>query len=325
MMKAIIVSNYGGTENMAYVDVSIPKVKEHEVLIRVVNTSVNFADIKTRYGNKGKGKLPYIPGIDAAGVIEKIGSCVSNFTVGQRVICFPTGGSYAEYVVASELLTFPIQDEIDFEMAAASPIVSFLSHLLLTNVARLVKGETILIHAAAGGVGTTAIQLAKILGAKTVIGTVGHESKISVAKDAGADEVICYNKGDFSKKVMMLTNNKGVDVILDSISGIVSEKSMECLAPFGRLVHFGNSSGETGTFKTVELHSSCRSVLGFSFGTTRQMRPDLLQHTADQVLGYIAERKLNVTIGRKFQLEDARTAHEWMESRKSVGKIILKV
>ncbi|MEI4827954.1 quinone oxidoreductase [Bacillus sp. FJAT-53711] len=324
-MKAIVVTAFGGPEVMKYTDIAIPSISAKQVLIRVVATSVNFADIKSRYGKKGTGNLPFIPGIDAAGIVEQVGSKVTNIKVGQRVIAFPLNGSYAEYVVADEELTFALPDEIDFETAAACPIVSFTSYKLLADVARLQQDETVLIHAAAGGIGTTAIQLAKILGAGKVIGTVGNEEKKKSALEAGADHVICYKEEDFVHKVNELTNGEGADVILDSISGTVSERSLQCLAFYGRLVHFGNASGDIGTFQTKNLHASCRSILGFSFGTTRKKRPHLLRHTAEQIFPLLSTGSLQLKIGKRFSLQDAGKAHEWVESRQSTGKVLLTV
>ncbi|PEA55435.1 quinone oxidoreductase [Bacillus pseudomycoides] len=324
-MKAIVVTAFGGPEMMKYKDVAMPSINANQVLIRVVATSVNFADVKSRYGKKGSGNLPFIPGIDAAGTVEQIGSNVTNIKVGQRVIAFPVNGSYAEYVVANEELTFVLPDEIDFETAAACPIVSFTSYTLLTNIARLQQGETVLIHAAAGGIGTTAIQLAKILGAGKVIGTVGNEEKKKIALESGADHVICYKEENFVHKVNEITNGEGADVILDSISGTISEQSLQCLAFYGRLVHFGNASGHIGTFQTKDLHESCRSILGFSFGTTRKKRPYLLQHTAEQIFPLLSNGSLQINIGKRFSLQDAGKAHEWVESRQSTGKVLLNI
>lgn len=325
MMKAIVVTSFGGPEVMKYTDVGIPTISENQVLIRIVATSVNFADIKSRYGKKGNKAFPFIPGIDAAGVVERVGSHVKNIYPGQRVIAFPQNGSYAEYVVANENLTFVLPDEVDFQTAAACPIVSFTSYNLLANVARLQKDEAVLIHAAAGGIGTTAIQLAKLLGAGKVIGTVGSEAKRKIALDAGADYVICNQNEDFVEKVNDLTNGEGVNVILDSISGTVSERSLDCLAYYGRLVHFGNASGEVGNFRTKDLHASCRSILGFSFGTTRKKRPESLKETANQVFRYLRDGSLLIKATKSFPLQDAGKAHEWVESRQSTGKVILNV
>ncbi|EXY06478.1 MULTISPECIES: quinone oxidoreductase family protein [Bacillus cereus group] len=305
-MKAIVVTSFGGPEVMKYTDLDIPAISEDQVLIRVVATSVNFADIKLRYGKKENKALPFIPGIDATGIVERVGSHVKNIHPGQRVIAFPQNGSYAEYVVANENLTFVLPHEVDFQTAAACPIVSFTSYNLLANVARLQQGESVLIHAAAGGIGTTAIQLAKLL-------------------EAGADYVICHQDEDFVEKVNELTNGEGVDVILDSISGTVSERSLNCLAYYGRLVHFGNASGEIGNFQTKDLHASCRSILGFSFGNTRKKRPELLQETANEVFRYLRDGRLQIKATKSFPLQNAGKAHEWVESRKSTGKVILTV
>ncbi|EJP97145.1 quinone oxidoreductase family protein [Bacillus cereus] len=324
-MKAIVVTSFGGPEVMKYTDVDMSTISDNQVLIRVVATSVNFADIKSRYGKKGNKALPFIPGIDAAGIVERVGSHVNNIYPGQRVIAFPQNGSYSEYVVANENLTFVLPDEVDFQTAAACPIVSFTSYNLLANVARLQQGESVLIHAAAGGIGTTAIQLAKLLGAKKVIGTVGSEAKRKIAFDAGADYVICHQDEDFVERVNQLTNGEGVNIVLDSISGTVSERSLECLAYYGRLVQFGNASGEVGIFQTKDLHASCRSILGFSFGTTRKKRPELLQETANQVFRYLRDGSLQIKATKSFPLQDAGKAHEWVESRQSTGKVILHV
>ncbi|RFU64969.1 quinone oxidoreductase family protein [Peribacillus glennii] len=324
-MKAVVITEFGAPEVLKYTEVEKPALGPKQVLIRVAATAVNFADIKARYGKyHGTGQPPFVPGLDAAGTVEAVGEGVKRIGAGDRVIAFPKNGSYAEYIVADEDLTFAIPDSIDFETAAACPTVSFTSYKLLADVGRLHPGETVLIHAAAGGIGTTAIQLAKVLGAKRVIGTVGNESKKAAALEAGADHVICYETEDFAAKVNELTDGQGADVILDSISGWVAEKSLACLAYYGRLVNFGNAAGGmVGQVKTTDLHSSCRSVLGFSLGTTRDRRPYLLQDTADQVLPYLADGRLQMKIGSRFPIEDAAKAHELMESRQSTGKILL--
>lgn len=323
-MKAILATEFGGTEFLKYKDVDIPVIENDEVLIKVVKTSVNFADIKARYGKKG-ATLPFIPGLDAAGYIEKIGSSVSELRVRQRVIAFPKKGSYAEYVVASDKLVFPIPDSQDFRTAAACPTVTFLSHRLLYNIAQIQKGESVLVHAAAGGVGTTAIQLAKLMGAEKVIGTVGNKEKIIIAEENGADFVICYEEEEFDSKVNELTEGKGVDIILDSVSGSVTEKSLNCLAPYGRLVHFGNSSDTIGKIKTIDLHSSCRAVLGFSLGTTRKQKPHLLKETAEAVFPYLVNNQLKIIVGHEYTLKDAAKAHDLIEKRLNIGKIVLNV
>lgn len=320
-MKAIVVTGFGGTEHMVYKEVETPSIGEDQVLIRVAAASVNYADIKARYGQKG-ASLPYIPGLDAAGVVEKTGSGVRHLKPGQRVIAFPANGSYSEYAAADAGLTFALPDGIDLETAAACPIVSFLSHQLLADVARLERGETVLVHSAAGGVGTTAVRMAKLLGAGRVIGTVGDPAKASAALEAGAD-VVLHRTEAFAREVLDLTEGEGAHVILDSLAGWVTEESMRCLAPYGRLVHFGNAGGEPGTIRTPDLHASCRSVLGYSFGTTRRRRPGILQHTAKAVLPMLADGRLTMRIGARFALADAAEAHALVESRRSTGKVLL--
>jgi NADPH2:quinone reductase len=325
LMKAIIVPEYGKPEVLTYTEMDIPKIKSNQLLIRVEKTSVNYADVKARYGQGGNGRFPFIPGLDAAGVIVETGSKISRFQKGDRVIAFPSEGSYAEYIAADENLTFSIPDEVSFETAAACPTVSFLSYKMLADIARLEKGETVLVHSAAGGVGTTAIQMAKILGAGIVIGTVGSEAKVPIALEAGADHVIVYERENFSDKVNSLTEGEGADVILESLAGPITQKSFGCLADYGRMIQFGNSTGETGEIKTNDLHKSCRSVLGYSLGTTRKRRPETLSETAYQVMNYLQEGRLNVQIGHRFPLEEAAAAHKLIESRLSTGKILLDI
>ncbi|WP_339216275.1 zinc-binding dehydrogenase [Ornithinibacillus sp. FSL M8-0202] len=322
-MKAVVIEQFGGPEVLQYKEVPTPQPGHQEVLIKVEKTSVNYADIKNRTGKKAKGDFPIILGLDLVGTIDQLGEGVTDLTVGQRVIAFPKTGSYAEYAVASEQLTFPIPDEISLDVAAASPIVAFLSYKLLKDVGRMEAGETVLVHSAAGGVGTTAIQMAKLLGASRVFGTVGSREKFRVAYEAGADHVFTYD--DFSDNILELTDGIGVDIILDSMSGKVSEASMSCLAEYGRLVHFGNSSGEVGHFKTNELHNSCRSVLGFSLGNTRKKRPELLKEAAEHVIPFLARGDLDIVIGAEFSLHEVAEAHRLIEQRQHTGKILLTV
>ncbi|CAM5183709.1 NADPH:quinone reductase-like Zn-dependent oxidoreductase OS=Ureibacillus acetophenoni OX=614649 GN=SAMN05877842_113107 PE=4 SV=1 [Ureibacillus acetophenoni] len=324
-MKAVQVIDFGGPEVLQIIQTDIPQISENELLIKVVATSVNFADIKARYGNyHNAGRPPFIPGLDVAGFIIEVGSNVKDFAVGQRVIAFPKNGSYAEYVVVDKNLVFVIPENVDFDTAAACPIVSFTSYKLLADVARLQPGETVLIHAAFGGVGTTAIQLAKLLGAGDIIGSVGSEHKIPIALEAGANYVISNEKEDFVNIVNKITKGHGADVILDSIAGSVFEHSLKCLAYYGRLVNFGNASGRSGQINSNDLHSSCRSILGFSFGTTRNKRPEQLKETASRILEYLSAGELIMKIDKQYSIDEVQAAHAWVESRKSTGKVILK-
>lgn len=326
-MKAIVVNQTGPPEVMKLQEVDKPKPAADQVLIHVEAISINFADIKARQGQYHgvSSHAAFTPGLDCAGVVVETGAQVTRFKPGQRVMAFPTGGSYAEFVVAPENLTYPVPDEISSETAAASLTVGITTYNVIQRMARLEKGETILIHAAAGGIGSTAIQLAKLFGASRIFGTVGNDEKIDQAKSFGADEVINYRSVDFVEEINTLTGGKGVDVILDTVAGENFEKSLKCLATFGRIVSFGhaNNGSVPGIAKTDQLHSSCRSVIGYSTGTYRKNRPEFLREGAEKITDYLLQNQLKTVISKSFALEDAAEAHAHIESRASIGKVLL--
>ncbi|MCM2677555.1 quinone oxidoreductase family protein [Alkalicoccobacillus plakortidis] len=322
-MKAVIINRYGGPEVLEYTDIPRPEPQADEVLIRVLKTSVNFADLKSRRGKKGKAEFPAILGLDLVGRVEQVGQHVRDVEVGQKVIAFPKHGSYAEYAIANEQLVYAIPDDMDLTCAAASPIVAFLSYKLLKDIGGIQPDHSVLIHSGSGGVGSTAIQLAKHFNAHTIFSTVGDLEKAHVPIVYGADEVYSYQ--DFSQQILNETNGKGVDLILDSVGGEVTSRSLECLAPYGRLVHFGQSSGEQANVSKDDVHSSCRSFLGYSLGTTRKLRPNQLQDISHKVIQLLHLGLINVHVGHEFLLEDVAEAHRLMEKRQHTGKIILTV
>lgn len=321
-MKAVIQNEFGNANVLSYADVDKPKIAENEVLIKVAYTSVNYADIKQRLGNKGKGNFPLILGLDAAGTIEKV-STNSSFFKGDRVIAFPKGGSYAEYVIANEQLVFKIPDSLSFEQAASMPTVSILSYMLLHEIGQVQITDTIVIHSAAGGVGSMLIQLAKLAGVQKIIGTVGNLDKANYVRKLGADAVYTYET--FTEEVLKQTNNQGATVIFDSVAGDVTSMSLECLALYGTLVQFGNSSGKAGTFKTSDVHNSCRNIKGFSLGTTRKHNPIRLAPVAEKVIELFASKQVTLPIAQVFNLSDAAEAHKLIESRNYEGKVLIKV
>ncbi|WP_404443175.1 zinc-binding dehydrogenase [Sutcliffiella horikoshii] len=321
-MKAVIQNEFGDADVLMYTEVEIPKIREKEVLIKAEYTSVNYGDIKKRIGNKGKGKFPFTLGLDVAGTIEEV-TDDSLFSVGDRVIAFPKGGSYAEYVVANEQLVFRIPDSLSFKQAATAPTVSILAYLLIHEIGQVGTTDTIVIHSAAGGVGSMLVQLAKLAGVKKIIGTVGNLNKEGYVKNLGADVVCTYET--FVEEVLKLTSNLGANVIFDSVAGEVTSKSLECLALYGTLVQFGNSSGKPGSFKTSDVHSSCRNIKGFSLGTTRKHDPERLADVAEKVLEFFASEKITLPIAQVFDLKDAAQAHKLIESRNYEGKILIKM
>ncbi|MFS0560381.1 zinc-binding dehydrogenase [Terribacillus sp. 179-K 1B1 HS] len=321
-MRAITAAVTGGPEVLEYKDVAVPEPSAGEVRIKVLKASVHFADIKKRKGTKGSG-IPGILGLDAVGIIDKLGQGVTNFRVGDRVVAFVKNGAYAEYSVADAMLVYPIADHVDTAIAAACPVPSFLSFMLLSNVGRLEEGETVVIHAASGGTGLTLIQLAKELGAGKIIAAVSNKQKAALPMELGADHCITYD--NLIESVQELTAGAGADLILDSLAGSIMEESFRCLAPYGRLINYGNASGTPGMIKTSDVHASCRSLLGFSLGTTRKKRPEALKHIADQVIDLVANGAIHFPSIQEFELGDAVTAHQLMESRTHAGKIILHI
>lgn len=321
-MKAIVQQEFGDASVLSYEEIEMPKIKDQECLIKSAFTSVNYADIKTRIGNKGPGNFPLILGLDVAGTIIETDTN-SPFSIGDRVIAFSKNGSYAEYVIANEKLVFKIPDSLSFEQAAAMPTVSILSYMLLHEIGQIKKTDFLVIHSAAGGVGSMLVQLAKLAGVEKIIATVGNLEKANYVKKLGADVVCTYET--FKEEVLKRTNNEGANVIFDSVAGDITSESLECLALYGTLVQFGNSSGKVGTFKTSDVHSSCRNIKGFSLGTTRKYHPERLAPIAKKVIELFDSKQLNLPIAKIFKLSDAAEAHQLIESRNYEGKVLLKV
>jgi NADPH2:quinone reductase len=325
-MKAIVATKFGGPEVLAYLDLDDPQPQPDQVLIRVHSTGVNFADVKARTNvHHIQRPLPFIPGLDTTGTIEAVGSEVKKLKVGQRVVAFPQGGSYCELALAHEMLTFAIPDAIDDDTAAAFPVVAGTSYAMLSLIARLQAGQGLLLHSAAGGVGTTALQIAKALGARPIITTVGSDAKKKLLEELGADAVVNYRSENYVEKALALTDGKGVGVILNPLGGELLERDLDCLASFGRLVCFGNASGAPASFLSNQLQGSCRSVLGFSFGTLRRTQPQEVFGIMQAVIALLAEGKFRMVMGKRFPLAEAAEAHRYLESRESTGKILLNV
>ena len=321
-MKSIIQNEFGDASVLTYLDVEIPIIGSGECLIQVAYTSVNYADIKARTGNKNKGNFPLTVGLDAAGTVVKT-NVNSKFSIGDRVIAFPKEGSYAECVVANELLVYKIPESLSFEQAATMPTVSILSYMLLHEIGQVQKSDTIVIHSAAGGVGSMLVQLARLAGVQKIIATVGDLEKASYVKRLGADVVSTYTS--FSEEVLKETEKLGANVIFDSVAGEVTSQSLDCLALYGTLVQFGNSSGEVGHFKTSDVHSSCRNIKGFSLGTTRKYDPARLAPVAEKVIQLFESQQISLPIAQVFHLCDAAKAHRLVESRNYKGKVLLKI
>ena len=320
-MKAVRQYEFGKADVLKLEEMPIPAIKQNEVLIKGTYTSINYADIKSRIGSKAKGDFPFTLGLDIAGVVEDGGN--TRFQKGDRVIAFPKAGSYAEYVTAKEELVFLLPEGISLEQAAAMPTVSILAYMLLHDIAQVTPADTIVIHSAAGGVGSMLTQLAKLAGVRKIITTVGDIQKADYVTRLGADVVCQYDH--FVETVLAETEGKGATVIFDSVAGDITQRSLACLANYGTLVQFGNSSGKAGQISTADVHSSCRNIKGFSLGTTRKEDPKRLAPAVGKVFDYLLDGKVHIPIAEIFDLKDVQLAHQLMESRAHQGKILLKL
>jgi NADPH2:quinone reductase len=320
-MKAIRVHTPGGLEALRYDDVPTPTPKAGEALVKLEAIGINFIDIYIRSGLY-KSALPLTLGQEGAGVVEAVGPNVTEVAVGDRVAYSGTPGSYAEYAVVPAARLVKVPDGMDTKSAAAAMLQGMTAHYLAHSTYPLKAGDTALVHAAAGGVGLLLVQMAKKCGAR-VFGTVSTDVKAKLAKEAGADEVILYTLQDFEAEVKRLTDGRGVRVIYDSVAKTTFDKGLNCLAPRGYMVLYGQSSGPVPAFDLAQLGAKgslfiTRPTLGH-YTLTRE---ELLQRAGD-VLGWIRSGQLKLRIEQTFPLKDAADAHRRLEGRQSTGKLLL--
>ena len=322
-MKAIRFEEYGGPDVLELVDIDRPTVGDQEVLVEVKAIGVNYADIARREGKYVvPTPLPFMPGAEVAGVITEVGKDVKRYKPGMRVVSLIESAGYAEYVNLHEMALAPIPDGVDFVNAVALPLQGQTAYHILKTMGRLEKGETVLVHAAAGGVGAIAVQLAKIFGAGKIIATASSEEKLAHAKEMGADHVVNYTEEGWELKVRELTNGKGADVALEMVGGDIFRKTLKCLAPFGRVVVFGAASGESSPLQAGELMRRNQSVIGF-FLPQIMNNYDMYQASFKELLGFIESGDLTLTIGGTYRLEEAADVHRLMQGRKTMGKLVL--
>jgi len=320
-MKAIQVSKVGGPEVLELVDILVPEPNANEAVVQIKAAGVNFIDVYHREG-RYPSPLPFVAGQEGAGVVSTIGSDVSNVKPGDRVAYTGVPGSYAEFasVPADRLVQMP--EDVDFNQAAASMLQGMTAHYLSHSTFPIQAGQTVLVHAAAGGVGLLLVQMAKKLGAR-VIGTAGSDEKAQLARDAGADELIVYTKQDFEKETLALTGDRGVDVVYDGVGKTTFDKDLKVLRPRGYLVLFGGASGAVPPFDLLLLtkHGSLfvtRPTLHNYIAT----RAELEQRSGD-VLQMIVSGDLKLRIHKAYALSQAQEAHRDLEGRKTSGKLLL--
>jgi NADPH2:quinone reductase len=320
-MKAIQVQKTGGPEVLTLVDLPVPKAKSNEAVVKIAASGVNFIDVYFREG-RYPAALPFTDGQEAAGTVTEAGSEVKSVKVGDRVAYSNVMGTYAEYaaVPADRLVRVP--DKITDQQAAAAMLQGMTAHYLINTTYPLKKGETALIHAAAGGVGLLLVQMAKNIGAH-VIGTVGTEEKAKLAREAGADEVIVYATQDFEAETKRLTGGKGVHVVYDGVGKSTFEKGLNVLRPRGYMVLFGGASGPVAPFDPIVLaQKGSLFVTRPSLIHYVALREELEQRSGD-VFAMIAAGKLKLRISQTYKLEEVQQAHRDLEGRKTTGKILL--
>jgi NADPH:quinone reductase len=320
-MKAIQVQKTGGPEVLTLVDLPVPKAKANEAVVKIAASGVNFIDVYFREG-RYPATLPFTDGQEAAGTVTEVGGDVKSVKVGDRVAYSNVMGTYAEYaaVPADRLVRVP--DKITDQQAAAAMLQGMTAHYLINTTYPLKKGETALIHAAAGGVGLLLVQMAKNIGAH-VIGTAGTEEKAKLAGEAGADEVIVYATQDFEAETKRLTGGKGVHVVYDGVGKSTFEKGLNVLRPRGYMVLFGGASGPVAPFDPIVLaQKGSLFVTRPSLIHYVALREELEQRSGD-VFAMIAAGKLKLRISQTYKLEEVQQAHRDLEGRKTTGKILL--
>ena len=322
-MKAVRITQFGGPEMLRVEEVPLPEPGPAEVRVRLEAIGVNFVEIYQRTGAY-KGALPFTPGSEAAGIVDAIGSDVTDFKIGDRVVSAWFSGAYAAYAIAPAWRVVSVPPWLDLQIAAAVILQGATAHYLTHSTYPLKSGDTALVHAAAGGTGALLVQLAKRLGAR-VIGTTSTEEKAQLAKEAGADDIILYTQQDFETEVKRLTNNKGVDVVYDSVGKTTFDQSLNCLHPRGYLVLFGQSSGAVPPVDPQTLNAR---------GSLFLTRPTLANYTATReeltqrvwdLFRWIGNRELAVRIDKTFPLSEIVEAHKYMESNAQIGKIVVTV
>jgi len=320
-MKAIQVQKCGGPELLTLVDIPAPTPKPNEAVVKISAAGVNFIDVYFRDGMY-PAPLPFIIGQEASGIVSEIGSDVKSFKPGDRVAYTGIRGAYAEYAAVSADRLVLLPPGVSDQQAAAAMLQGMTAHYLVHDTYPLKKGETALIHAAAGGVGLLLVQMAKNIGAR-VIATTGTEEKAKLAREAGADEVILYAQQDFEEETKRLTEGNGVHVIYDGVGKTTFDKDLNILRPRSYLVLFGASSGPVPPFDLAKLSQK---------GSLYVTRPTLvnymatheeLQRRATDVLTMIARGKLKLRIEHIYPLSEAQQAHRDLQARKTTGKLLL--
>lgn len=306
---------------MELVELPVPEPKANEAVVKVAAAGVNFIDVYHREG-RYKVPLPFVPGQEGSGIVTAVGADAKSVKKGDRVAWTGLLGGYAEYAAIPADRLVPIPAGVTDQQAAAAMLQGMTAHYLSHDTYPLKRGETALVHAAAGGVGLLLVQIAHHIGAR-VIGTVSTEEKAKLGRDAGADEIILYTQSDFEAETRRLTDGKGVHIVYDSVGKTTFEKGLNVLRPRGMMVLFGGSSGAVPPFDLIALSQK---------GSLYVTRPTLVNYIATRdelmtragaVFGMMAAGKLKLRIEHTYPLAEAQRAHRDLEGRKTTGKLLL--
>jgi NADPH2:quinone reductase len=320
-MKAIQVKQVGGPEAMEVVDLQVPQPKPNEAGVKLAASGINFIDVYYREG-RYKAAPPFTLGQEGAGTVTAVGADVKSLKVGDRVAWCGQLGAYAEYAAVPEDRLVPLPTGVSDQQAAAAMLQGMTAHYLSHDTYPLKKGQTALVHAAAGGVGLLLVQMAHHIGAR-VIGTVSTEEKAKLARAAGADEIILYTQADFEAETKRLTGGKGVDVVYDSVGKTTFEKGLNVLRPRGMMVLFGGSSGAVPPFDPLVLTQKGSLFLTRPSLTNYIATHDELLARARAVFEMLTTGTLKLRVEHSYPLSEAQRAHRDLEGRKTTGKLLL--
>ena len=319
-MKAIRVHELGGPEVLRYEEVPLPEPQTGQAVVKIEAIGLNYIDCNFRIGAY-KTSLPFIPGMEAAGTVTATDPGVADVRVGDRVVYAPHMGAYAEYAVVPAERLVKIPDGLDARSAAAALLQGMTAHYLATSTYPLKRGDTALVHAGAGGVGSLLVQIAKMRGA-SVFATVSTPEKAELARAAGADAAILYTGQDFAAEALRLTDAAGVDVVYDSVGRTTFDQSLRCLAVRGVLALFGQSSGPVPPVDPLRLWKNSVYLTRPALADYTRTRAELLERAGD-VLGWVVSGKLQLRISHTLPLQDAAEAHRLLQGRKTTGKVLL--
>ena len=324
-MKAVRYHHHGDPEVLRIEDIPTENPRDDEVLVRSRVAGVNFADTLQRrnaYPADMAPQIPAVPGFEAAGEVEAVGRNVVDFMPADRVLVIARGGCYAQYVTAPSRYVFALPDEITYEQAVALPGQGLTAYFMLEEAMMERIFPSILIHAAAGGVGMLLLQLARLMGAGNVVGTVGSEAKVKLLEEEGLTPAIDYSQPDWAERVLEANGGSPYDLIFDSVGGAVLHNSLPLLAPGGQLTVFGRASGEPAVIDPIMLARQNQTVRGFSLYPYVEQR-SLVEEALSELFGYVASDRLKLKITGRFGFGEAALAHRLLEERKTTGKIVL--